>query len=513
MTSPRSRRALAGGSSLALGALLLSGCAGGFDEPSGSSSDGAQTAITAALPTDPTSMDPIRSGALVVLSVFFHTHDQLVKIAADGEMLPKLATEWTSNADLTEWEFTLQPEVTASNGEAIDADDVVFSYETILGDPTGENYAYLSSIDRVEKVDDLTVRFVLKQPFSAFPRNTSLISIVPADTYQEMGPDAYAREPIGSGPYVFEKIAAGVSYDLVRNEDYWGEAPVIESISLQPVSSAESRASGVLSGDLDVAQIGPTQVSSIESAGNAQVFSALSNGVVFLGVNSTAGALQDVRVRQAVAHAIDSEAIVTSLLAGLAEPARAMLAPAVEGSSDDVEGPTFDPDAARALLAEAGYDGTPIPFDYATDGRIPLSSEIAQSVQGYLEAVGIAVDMRGADQQSHTLKVRGKEMQGIYLNTWAPSTLDGDLPLTDFYEPAGNNNYAQDPVTTELAERQRGVEGAEREDVFAELLDYSNAQAYFVPLYVPANNFAAGGSLRWEPRADGLYDFTETSFE
>ena len=318
MTSLRSRRALAGGSSLALGALLLAGCAGGFDEPAGSSSAGAQTTITAALPTDPTSMDPIRSGALVVLSVFFHTHDQLVKIAADGEMLPKLATEWSANADLTEWEFALQPEVTASNGETVDADDVVFSYETILGDPTGENYAYLSSVERVEKVDDLTVRFVLKQPFSAFPRNTSLISIVPADTYQEMGPDAYAREPIGSGPYVFEKIAAGVSYDLVRNEDYWGEAPVIESISLQPVSSAESRASGVLSGDLDVAQTGPTQVSSIESAGNAQVFSALSNGVVFLGVNSTAGALQDVRIRQAVAHAIDSEAIVTSLLAGLA---------------------------------------------------------------------------------------------------------------------------------------------------------------------------------------------------
>jgi len=448
-----------------------------------------------------------------VLSVFFHTHDQLVKIGPDGALLPKLATEWTSNADLTEWEFTLQPDVTASNGEAITADDVVFSYETILGDPTGENYAYLSSIDRVEKVDDTTVRFTLKQPFSAFPRNTSLISIVPADTYQEMGPDAYAREPIGSGPYVFDQITPGVTYDLLRNEDYWGDQPTIETISLQPVSSAESRASGVLSGSLDVAQIGPTQVASIEGAGDAQVFSALSNGVVFLGVNSTSGPLQDARIREAVAAAIDTQAIVDSLLAGLAEPAKAMLAPAVEGYTDDVDAVAYDPDAARALLAEAGYDGSPIPFDYATDGRIPLSSEVSQSIQGYLEAVGIAVEMRGADQQSHTLKVRGKEMKGIYLNTWAPSTLDGDLPLTDFFETAGNNNYAQDPLTADLSVRQRGVEGEERQAVFAELLDYSNAQGYFVPLYVPANNYAAAGSLNWEPRADGLYDFTETSFE
>ncbi|MCT9821441.1 ABC transporter substrate-binding protein [Microbacterium sp. W1N] len=512
MTITRSRRALAAGSFFALGALVLAGCAGGFDEPAASGGP-SQTTITAALPTDPTSMDPIRSGALVVLSVFFHTHDQLVKITADGAMEPKLATEWTANDDLTTWDFTLREGVTASNGEEITADDVVFSYETILADPTGENYAYLSSVDRVEKVDDQTVRFVLKQPFSAFPRNTSLISVVPADTYQEMGADAYAQDPIGSGPYTFEKITKGVSYDLARNEDYWGEAPQIEKISLQPVASAESRASGVLSGSLDVAQIGPTQVSSIEGAQNAQVFSALSNGVVFLGLNSTSGVLQDPRIREAIGMAIDTEAITGSLLSGLAEPATSMLAPAVEGFSGDVDGFAYDPDAAKKLLAEAGYDGSPIPFDYATDGRIPLSSEVSQSIQGYLDAVGIAVEMRGADQQSHTLKVRNKEMKGIYLNTWAPSTLDGDLPLTDFFETAGNNNYAQDPVTAELAAQQRGVDGEARQDVFAELLDYSNTQGYFVPLYVPANNYAAAGTLAWEPRADGLFDFTGTSFE
>lgn len=512
MTRSTARRALAGAAALTLGSVILAGCAGGFDSPAGSG-DTARTSLTAALPTDPSSMDPIRSGALVVLSVFFHTHDQLVKIAADGALEPKLATEWKANDDLTEWEFALTPDVTASNGEAIDADDVVFTYETILGDPSGENYAYLSSLDRVEAVDATTVRFFLKQPFSAFPRNTSLISIVPADTYQEMGADAYAREPIGSGPYVFDSITTGVSYDLKRNDDYWGPAPAIEEISLQPVSSTESRANGVLSGSLDVAQIGPTQVSSVQSAPSAQTFSAASNGVVFLGVNSTAGALQDVRVREAVAKAIDTGAIVDSLLSGLAEPATAMIAPAVEGFSDSVEPVGYDPDGARALLAEAGYDGTPIPFDYATDGRIPLSSEVAQSIQGYLQAVGITVDMRGADQQSHTLKVRGREMQGVYLNTWAPSTLDGDLPLTDFYETAGNNNYAQDPATAAWAAEQRGVEGDARQEVFAKLLDYSNTQGYFVPLYVPFNNFAAVSGLRWTPRADGLYDFTGTSFE
>ena len=514
MSSIRPRRALGAAALTAIGGLVLAGCAGGFDDASGAdgASESKPTSVVAAIPTDPSSMDPIRSGALVVLSVFFHTFDQLVRITADGELEPKLAEEWASNDDLTQWDFTLHEGVAASNGEEITAEGVVFSYRSILDDPTSENFAYLSSIESVEAVDDLTVRFHLKQPFSAFPRNTSLISVVPADTYREAGAAAFAQDPVGSGPYVFEKVTKGVSYDLVRNDDYWGEAPAIESISLQPVSSDESRVNGVLSGSLDVAQIGPTQVSSVEGNASAEVSSALSNGVVFLGVNSTSGALADARVREAIALAIDKDAIAENLLMGLAEPATSMLAPAVDGFSGEVEGTPYDPDRAKELLAEAGYDGETIPFDYATDGRIPLSAEVAQTVQGYLSDAGISVEMVGADQESHTLKVRNREFAGIYLNTWAPSTVDGDLPLTDFYEPDGNNNYAQDPVTAELAAAQRGVTGEEREAVFAELLDYSNTQGYFVPLYVPMNSFAADPALDWAPRADGLYDFTETSF-
>ena len=115
MTPSTARRALTGFAALTLGSVILAGCAGGFDSPTGSG-ETARTSLTAALPTDPSSMDPIRSGALVVLSVFFHTHDQLVKIAADGTLEPKLATDWKANDDLTQWEFTLTPDVTASNG-------------------------------------------------------------------------------------------------------------------------------------------------------------------------------------------------------------------------------------------------------------------------------------------------------------------------------------------------------------------------------------------------------------
>lgn len=495
-------------------ALMLSGCAGGF-EPSSTSAGtaGAGGKIVAALPTDPTSMDPVKTGSLVVLSVFFNTFDQLTKITADGSLEPKLATKWTPNADMTSWDFTIRDGVTFTNGEQLTADDVVFSFSRILQDPTSENFGYLSSLKSVEKVDEHTVRFNMKAPFSAFPRNTSLISIVPDQAYATMGPEAFAAAPVGSGPFKFEKIQRGVAYDLVRNDSYWGEPAKLDAVSLVPVASDESRVNGVLSGSLDVAQISPAQVESVKGSGAANVQSELSNGVVFLGMNSTAGVLTNDKVRRAIGLAIDKDAIVETVLSGLGDPATQMLAPSVEGFVSGLSDGGYNPDGARKLLAEAGYNGETIDFEYALDGRIPLSGEIAQAIQGYLASAGINANLVGADQSSHTLKIRNRQLKGIYLNTWAPSTVDGDLPLTDFYEKAGNNNYAQDPKSAELAVKQRGVEGQERLQVFNELLAHSNDQGYFIPLYVPATNFAVDQKLDWTQRADGLYDFSATGLK
>ena len=495
-------------------ALLLSGCAGGFESSSdASSADGTGGKIVVALPTDPTSMDPVMTGSLVVLSVFFNTFDQLTKITADGSLEPKLATEWTPSADMTSWDFTIREGVTFTNGEKLTADDVVFSFTKILDDPASENFGYLSSVAAVEKVDEYVVRFNMKAPFSAFPRNTSLISIVPDQAYAAMGAQAFAAAPVGSGPFKFDKIQRGVAYDLVRNDDYWGEPAKLDAVSLVPVASDESRVNGVLSGSLDIAQISPAQVESVNGSGAANVQSELSNGVVFLGVNSTAGVLTNDKVRQAIGLAIDKKAIVDTVLSGLGEPATQMLAPSVEGFASSLSDGGYNPDEAKKLLSEAGYNGETIDFEYALDGRIPLSGEVAQAIQGYLSAAGINVNLVGADQASHTLKVRNRQMKGIYLNTWAPSTVDGDLPLTDFYEEAGNNNYAQDPKTAELAVDQRGVEGEDRLKVFKELLSYSNDNGYYVPLYTPANNFAVDKEVDWTQRADGLYDFSATGLK
>ncbi|WP_395244069.1 ABC transporter substrate-binding protein [Agromyces sp. MMS24-K17] len=298
---------------------------------------------------------------------------------------------------------------------------------------------------------------------------------------------------------------------LERNEDYWGEVPEVETLTFQTVADEEARLNGVISGSLDIALISPNQVSSVEGS-SAEVASRAANGVTFLGMNSTAGPLADARIREAVWHAIDREELVTAVLDGRGVPNDQVVAPNVAGFVKGAEGPAYDPDAAEALLAEAGYDGTPIPLEYATDGRIPMSAEIAQAVAGYLGAVGIEVKLVGMDQASLSNKIYGTvNMDGIFLNTWAPSTMDGDMPVTNLFS-GGQNDYAKSPETAALVAEQRTVAGQDRIDVFGRLADANFAAAYLIPLFTPQADYAVAPGVEWTPRVDGEYFLGDTTF-
>ena len=172
-----------------------------------------------------------------------------------------------------------------------------------------------------------------------------------------------------------------------------------------------------------------------------------------------------------------------------------------------IPAPTYDPAQATALLKEAGYAGQEIVFEYATDGRIPLGSEIAQALAGYWGKVGIKIKMVGADQASHSLKVADKSMKGIYLNTWAPSSMDGDVVLSDLLTKTGNNCYTPDPEIEKLYLKQQGDDSEARLADFAQIWKINTEQAYVLPLFTPNRSFAVNPKLTWQPAADGVFRF------
>lgn len=477
---------------------------------SGTPGGGAPTAggaITVAQVTEPDTTDPLMTSSLAGYNLFYAVFDRLTAFDDSGKLKPGLASSWKHNADFTVWDFTLQPGVTFHDGEPLKASDVVFSYETVKKTPTSGNSFFVAVMKKAEATSDDVVRFTLDQSFSAWPAQASAISIVPETVYTALGTEGFAKAPVGTGPFRFVSWQRGVDYVVEKNADYWGPKPSLEKITFSLVSAEDGRVNGVQSGSLNVGLVPPNQVPTVEGSGTAKIATKAANEVTFLGINSTTGPLADARVRQALSLAVDRSAIVDNLLGGLGTLNGALVAPSVTGYVEGVPAPAYDPAKATALLQEAGYSGEEITFEYATDGRIPLSTEIAQALAGYWGKVGVKIKMVGADQASHSLKVADKSMKGIYLNTWAPSSMDGDVVLSDLLTSTGNNCYTPDAEIEKLYLKQQGDDAEARLADFAEIWQINTDKAYVLPLFTPNRSFAVSQDLNWQPAADGVFRF------
>lgn len=500
MFRTRTRRAAAA-LSAAVATALLAGCAGGDPGPEGT--DGAKS-VTVAITQDPDNLNPVIGMSFGALSLEFNMFDQLAEIRTDASVGPRVATEWSSNEDFTVWDFTLRDDVLFHDGTELTAADVVFSFQEVLDDPDSNRKLWLTEMESVEAIDDTHVRFTLSTPFSEWPRQTTLISIVPQAAYEELGSEAFNTSPVGSGPFSFVSWRRGQSVVMEKYEDYFGGAPKLDTVTWVPVAADNSRVTGVQSGTVDIASIPTAQIGAVESTGSAEVRDIPSHQVVYLGFNAESGPLANVELRKAISHAIDRDAIVASILDGRAAPNSQLVAPTVFGFSDTLEPVAYDPDAAVAALEAAGYDGEEVPFQYALDGAIPLGAEIAQAIAGQLSEVGINVALEGTDIASYDILGRNHALSGLFLGQFSPSILDAGLPLRFLFSSEATN-YFDDPEIEQLVVDQKAVAGDERLAVISDIWALNQERSYFAPLYSPDAAYGVNPAVVWEPRPDGLF--------
>ncbi|MGV9414804.1 ABC transporter substrate-binding protein [Nocardia sp. NPDC003693] len=499
--------ALAGVGALTAAALAVSGCS-----PAGIDSGPANAIVVGAVAEPEKVPDPIVDGSLAGYNYYFATFDQLARFDEQGVITPLLATRWEANADFTRWTFTIREDATFQNGEPVKASDVAFTYNTIKATPTGDPASYMEMFDNAVTGPGNTVIFTLNAAYSAWPTIVTGVSIVPESVYTALGSAGFAAAPVGSGPFVFDHYTRGVEYVVTRNPNYWGTPATVDKVTFKTVADADARLNGVQSGSLDVALIAPNQVAAVSDASNVSVQSGVSNGVTFLGMNSSGGPLANQKVRAAIALAIDREGIVKNVLAGKAKVDNQLVAENVGGYNPEYPAAVYDPAAAARLVAESGYKGEPIPFQYANNGRIPLSSEIAQAIQGDLAKAGLNVTLHGTDQGSFSQIIYGtKSATGLYLNTYAPSTMDGDAPVSSMFG-GQQNDYAMLPATKALVAKTRTVGGQARIDAYSELFALNDAQALLIGLYTPDTSYAVDPALSWTPRADGMITVNTATF-
>ena len=512
MKTQRRGRLMALGVALALGSVLLSGCMGSAGSAT-STGGGATTApdngsATLALPTEPANIDPIMMRSISAWNMYYAVFDGLTRIDSAGKIQPGLATEWKSNATQDVWTFTIRKGVTFQDGSALNVSDIVYTYNKILASDKSPNRVAIAMISKVEATDDHTVQFTLKNPFSAWLNQVATIGIVPEKVYEAEGPDKFPDAPVGSGPYKFVSWNHGVDYKVTRNDDYWGDKAKIKDITFSFVGAPDARVTGVESGTLDTAIIPASQVPVFTGASNAKVVEAASNQIAFIGVNTTAGALSNLKVRQAIPLAIDRKSIIDSLLNGYASPTGQPVAKGVTGYVDGFPTPKYDLAAAKKLVADSGYDGSEITLQYASTGGSPTDPEVAQAIAADLGKAGLKIKLVGAEQSSLSLSLANHQITGLYLNAWSPSSMDGDVVVSQLLA-GGPEDYARSPEMAQLYLDQQAANADKRADVFKKIWSWNATNVSNVPLWQNTNTYAAASTISWTPAVDGIYRAAE----
>lgn len=351
--TPRRRsRALVAGVGLAAAAVLMSAC--GSD--SGSGSGDADTLVVGTT----ISLGQIDPFAMQYKTVQHNVFDPLVRVGSDGKAEPRLATEWTQVDDLT-WDFTLREGVTFHDGTELTADDVVFSFT----EPLKNMYlaaTVILNIDKVEATDEKTVRITTKGPDPLLLNSISHISVVPQALYTEKGSEEFAKAPVGTGPFQVGDFDVNTHVELKAYDDFWGEEAKTETIDLRYFSDANSLASALESGQVEVAhELVPTALKTLEGNDDFEVSSGYSGNQNMLTFNSTKGVFADEAVREAANLAVDADALIEALTygEGLREDGQLPIE-GINGYTADITRPDFDLEAAKVGIKAAGAEGAKV---------------------------------------------------------------------------------------------------------------------------------------------------------
>ncbi|WP_169195418.1 ABC transporter substrate-binding protein [Devosia sp. MC1541] len=464
-----------------------------------------KTSVTAALVAEPVSLNPIYDTSLPALNVFYNVFDQLTGIDASGAVVPRLADAWAASEDLMTWTFNLREGATFHDGSPVTAEDVLFTYETAMTDKTSRLGGYLSTVESISAEGNRII-FSLKIPYAPFDRQATLIPIISKAAFGTMGAEAYARKPIGSGPYSVENWANSDTITLQRFDAYWGNKGTYETVIFQPVPDETTRANSVQSGDLDIALLGPSSVPAVEGSGSAKVVHQQSNRVVYLGFNATTAQLSNAKLRKAADLALDRQLLSSRLLNGAAEPASQLVAPVSFGYSPDIAPTTYNLDQAKALVAEAGYDGTAIPLTYPNTG-LPQIDQVAQAIAFFLGEAGITVTLDPQEANTFSNSWFSASLGGFYLHAFAPSVMDADLPFNMLLR-SGGQGYANNADIDALLDVQVGTAAQNaRAATLAQISTIVTENTFYAPLFVDTYSYAVTPDVEWSPRPDGMIVF------
>jgi peptide/nickel transport system substrate-binding protein len=485
---------------------------------------------------DALSMDPHSLNESLQLNFTGNIYEPLVARGKKLELVPALATDWKQTAP-TVWRFNLRKGVTFHDGTPFTADDVIFSWQRARGDGSDVK-TYVQEIVEIRKINDHAIDIVTRAPFPILPDVISLWYIMskkwceenravqPVDKRKGVENTASFKAN-GTGPFRLRARDPGVRTTLVRNFNYWDKKidTNIDEAIFTPIANASTRVAALLSGEIDMMEPVPVQdIARIAANPNLKVLQGPELRTIFLGMDQARDELlysnvkgknpfKDKRVRQAFYQAIDVNAIQKVVMRGASQPTALMIAPGIRGFPADLNKRLpYDPEAAKKLLAEAGYpNGFEVGMNCPND-RYVNDEEICKAVAAMLAKVGIKVNLTAETKGTYFPKILSRNTS-FYLLGWTPGTYDSHNPLNALmstpdpktgrgqFNLGGYSNARVDELTQLIASE---TDAAKRNAMIREAMKIHQDDIGHIPLHQQALAWAMKKSVNTVQLADNF---------
>jgi len=448
----------------------------------------AQGVLTIGRREDSTTFDPIATAQNIDFWVFSNVFDVLVRVNDEGtKLVPGLAESWDVSEDGLTYTFHLR-EAKFSDGSPVTADDVIYSLTRIRDSKLSlwsDSYKIMSDM---KAPDAKTVVVTLSAPSAPFLSTMAMpgASIVSKAAMESMGEEAFAEKPVGSGAFMVDSWLRGDRVILKKNPNYWDAANVsLDGVEWISIPDDNTRMLAVQAGQLDAAIYVPfSRVAELKKDANLTVVTNPSTREDHLLLNQEHAPLDNVKVRQAIDFAIDKQTIVDAVTFGQGEVANSYIPRGSLYHIEDNGARGYDPEKAKALLAEAGAG--PITLNYVVNAGNEVDEQIAVLLQQQLGAVGIQANLQKVDpSQSWDLLVSGEyDMSVMY---WTNDILDPDQKTTFVLGHDVNLNYMtrykNDEVKKLVADARLERDEAKRAEMYAQIQKLAKADVHWVDLY------------------------------
>jgi len=445
--------------------------------------------------TDVLSMDTNHVTDAPSFTVLDHMVETLLELTPSGEIGPQLAEKWEVSADATEYTLKLRKGVKFHDGSPFNAEAVKVNLDRRMDPKAATKFGLLvAPIATVTVVDEFTIKIKTKFPYAPMLANlTHQANAIQGPASIKASWEKPVTKTVGTGPFMYKEWVPGNKMVMVRNDAYWGQKPLLEEVTFRAIPDDASRVVALETGEVHVAvRIPPFDIPRLKANPAITINNTASVRTIYMGFNNSMAPLTDKRVRQALNHAVNKDAIVKHILGGIGRVSDAPLSPGIFGYAP-IKTYEYNPEKAKALLAEAGFPkGFEITLHPAV-GRYYMDVSVATAVAADLLKVGVRADIRMMEWGTYLpfiLRDREVAEHRIFMLGWGCVTGDADYGLYALFHsgewPKKGNAaafYKNEKVDNLLETARRTAKPEERRKMYKEAMTIINDDAPWIFLH------------------------------